>query len=526
MPDETTAEQRLQVGVIGLADSVVLRPQAHMPASSVNFDSSIPSFRWDEASFADRLDSEGEAKRDAAHGEPRDGANGCPFLTAVRSEAENVARAAGGELSRCHQAEIDGAAPRLYADAELRRERDEVLADMAQTCRSGINVTTPLVEAVTTARAEYTDFTVEHGLVGKAAQELNRQWVWWVVGGAFLELVLNAWTLGTAHKDGFAGVIPEMSMFTAINVIAGLVIAYGLRQKNHHAKFRGKRIVGWLWVVMALLLVPLVNFVFGHYRDALLDLKQSDILDYLERWVTLFPKALETAFSSEGWVPKSMQSVALIFGGVFMAGLVAYKRYQSDDPYPGFGKLSRKRNAAQVRYREAVQEITDEIKARADDGARVFSNIATGCAAAPALAAEIRIKFESWGNAYRNLVGDINIAGRKQLDSYRQTNRNLKVWPQSLDAAFDGFELDSDLAAPPQAPVLPELQEQDIGPLLERSNEIVSTARRRYQSEVFAPLSALDPNDQNHLQYANPVGKENEIGRVIDHMVQSADRLP
>ena len=61
-------------------------------------------------------------------------------------------------------------------------------------------------------------------------------------------VLLNAWTLGTAHPDGLLGVIPEMFVFTGVNIVAGFVIAYGWRRKNYHAEFRGKRIQGWICI--------------------------------------------------------------------------------------------------------------------------------------------------------------------------------------------------------------------------------------------------------------------------------------
>ena len=226
---------------------------------------------------------------------------------------------------------------------------------------------------------------------------------------------------------------------------------HGWRRKNYHAEFRGKRIQGWICIALALLLVPLANFVFGHYRDALVTLQQeiSSYTDYYERWAVLFRTALDAAFSSDEWVPKSMQTVALIFGGVFMAGLVAFKSYRADDPYPGFGKLSRKREKAQDRYVASVEEIKKRIKETVGDATARFSGIASESAAAPALAAEIRNRFELWASAYLTFMDVINTAGKAQLDKYRQTSRGLKRWPETLDAAFDDFAVNEESSAPP-----------------------------------------------------------------------------
>ena len=497
-----------------------------MPAESVIFDPTVPRFEWDGAVFDAELDAEGQARRDAAHGEPREGAVDCPFLAEVGSAAAKITQAARHELSSSYSAEIDNAVPRAHADADLRKEQDAALGDMEQICLNGIDATTPLKEAVNTTRAQYTDFTVEHGLVGETADDQDRWATWWIAGVAALEVGLNAWTLGTAHPSGLVGVLPEMFVFTAVNVFAGLVIAYGRRRKNHHPKFRARRLTGWLCVVTAVFLVPLANLVFGHYRDALVSLQREiadgDYQTFLESWAVLFRTALATAFSDE-WIPKSMQTVALIFGGMFMAGLVQYKRYRADDPYPGFGELSRKRQRAQELYMREVAAINRRVKGRADDAIAAFSETAAEVAMVPALAAEIRLKFESWGEAYRNLVAGLNDAARKLLEVYRRTNRRLKPWPATLDAAFDGFALDPDLADPPEPPAVPNGYDGDILPLREHCDKVVLLARSRYGSEVFAPLPAVDPNDKNHRQFADPVGKLGEIKREISGMLQPQD---
>ncbi len=495
-----------------------------MAVISVTFDSSGPRFDWDEKKLEDELDAKGQAQQDAALGAPRDGDEDCLFLTRVNEEAAKVARAAKAELSAHHQAELGNASHQLFADEELRKERDSALGDMAQYCQSGINHVAPFREAVNGVRVEYMNFTIEHGLVGNVAQPKDERAVRWIAGGALLELLLNAWTLGTAHPEGPVGVLPEMFVFMGFNVVAGLGFAHSWRRKNHHSKFRGRSASGWVFLVLLLFLIPVANFVFGHYRDALVSLQQEvvDLQNYIDRWAELFRTALANAFSEE-WVPRSMQTVALIFGGMFVAGVAAYKSYHADDPYPGFGKLSRKRIAAQSDYSNEVDKIVGKIKSRADDALGVFGNVASGSVAGPAEADRIRNKFNSWDAEYRSLAQEIVSAGRKQLEIYRDTNRNIKAWPATLDAAFDGFALNAELADPPLAPTILEVHVTAIEPLRQRCDEVIAEARARYQSEVFAPLSALDPNDPNHRRFDNPVAKAAEIKAHIDGMVRTPD---
>ena len=212
----------------------------------------------------------------------------------------------------------------------------------------------------------------------------------------------------------------------------------------------------------------------------------------MEEWASLFRTALATAFSDE-WVPQSMQTVLLVFGGMLVAVVAAYKQYHRDDPYPGFGDLSRKRDTAEKQYAEEIARIHSRIRARADEATREFARIEA--ASRPVVVADIRNKIEPWSAAYGDLVGTLNEAGREQLRMYRRTSGTIKSWPATLNDTFDRFALDPDVSNPPQAPELP-IRERDVGELRNHCTEIVLEGQMRY-SGTFPPLNALDASDDD-----------------------------
>ena len=373
----------------------------------------------------------------------------------------------------------------------MRNERDKALADMYQECRLGIDSAHPLKARVQEVRGEYREFTVHHGLVGKAAKARDK-WVFLVIlCFACIELIVNAWTLGTAHPSGVFGVLSEMILFTVFNVVVGLVIATGWQTRNYGARFRRKSLSGWFLVVFCVAIVALVNFVFGHYRDALVTLQNQiaggDYGTFLKAWASLFRTALATAFSDE-WIPQSMQTVVLIFGGMFMAVVAAYKKYHADDPYPGFGELSRRRDTAEQKYAEEIARIHNRIKTPADEATKELGRIES--ASSPVVVAERRSEIKSWTNAYRDLVSALNEAGGQQLRRYRRTNGAIKSWPVTLNDSFDRFALDLGISDPPEVPEFPD-GSRDVSQLRNHCNEIVLEGRVRY-SGVFQLLNALD----------------------------------
>ena len=486
-----------------------------MPSPRVQFDPGVPRFTWDEEAFARELDAESRAKADAANGEPPADTINCQFLMDVRTATRQVASDARTELEK-HRTTLNDSLRLPNADADFLREQDEALADMHQICLSGIDSAEPAKTRVNEVLNEYTSFAVEHGLAGRAAQARDTRAKWVIAAVACLELILNAWTLGTAHPSGFFGVLPEMILFTAFNILAGFVLSFALRTRNLHESFRSTRRSSWFLVALLILLIPVFNFVFGHYRDALVSLQSQiaagDYETYVTVWASLFRTALATAFSSE-WIPQSMQTVVLVFGGMFMSSLVAYKHYHADDPYPGFGALSRKRYEAQGQYQVAIAAISSRIESRATAASKAFASIEARVASAGA--AEARNRIESWNSAYRRLVEELKEAGDRQLRTYRRTNGAVKPWPSSLNGPFDAFAVDPEVADPPAPPDMPVLRGA-LSQLRRDCDRVLLEGRRRYSSEVFPPLPALDPKDVNHRAFADPLGKLEEIRRDLD----------
>ena len=466
-----------------------------MLSPHVQFDPSVPVFTWDEEAFATALDTENRAKADAAYGEPTADAVDCQFLADVRAATRQVVQAARTQLKDHFKVIVGNAGPPSNPAAEMRNERDKALADMYHECRSGSDSIHPLKARVKEVRREHREFTVYHGLVGKAAKGRDRWAVWVILGCACLELILNAWTLGTAHPSGVLGVLSEMVLFTLFNVVAGLMIAASWRRKNHHAKFRGKRLSGWIFAVIVGAAVLCFNFVFGHYRDALVTLQSQiaggDYETFVKAWASLFRTALATAFSDE-WIPRSMQTVVLIFGGMFMAVVAACKQYRADDPYPGLGDLSRKRDLAERKYAEESALVRDRIRTRGQEATKELDSIEME----PEVGDEFRRVIESWTAAYRDLVGALNESAGQQLRMYRRTNGDIKPWPTALDDSFDGFALDPEISNPPPGPEPPDRRKEDVSQLRRHCTEIVLEGQARC-SEVFQPLNALDALDDD-----------------------------
>ena len=488
-----------------------------MASAPMEFDPSGPTIRWDKEPLEKTLDATNRAQRDAVQGEPEPDADHCLFLDDVRQVAEDVAKRARREVEDHFKAIVEQCKAMAAAPGALIKARNDALAGMRRVVADGINVTSPLVERVKSANHEYRDFTMQHGLVSRAADPQNTRVRWIIAVSAAIELLINGWTLGTAHPSGFVGVASEILLFTGINVIFGLLAGTAMRGSNYRPRGSTRWIRAWMTVGLCVLCVLMFSFVFGHYRDALVGLQsriaEGDYESYIRLWATLFRTALATAFSPD-WVPQTMQTVVLIVAGWVISGIVAIEWYRSDDRYPGFGRIARKREQAHEAYARAVEGLNQRIHDLAETASQELTGIEGGALAAK----ELPNTAASCKAAYAALIAELNGFAKGQLDAYRVANAQLKSWPKGLDSAFDAPAISADVATSPQMPEGAAVDEADIkaiSALRLRCYHVVDHALREYGTKVFAPVPALHPKHPDHARFENPVRTVREIAESV-----------
>ena len=390
--------------------------------------------------------------------------------------------------------------------ANMQQERTSALADMTAAANDGINATNAFAQRAASAQREYTNFTIKHGLVGKAAEYKNTKIWWLILGSAMLEVLINGWTLGTAHPDGVVGVLPEVVLFTVINIVLGLMAGAAMRRTNHRPRRSFRCVRAWAGVTSCAILVLLVSFVFGHYRDALVGLQSSaggDYESYLNLWATLFQTALGTAFS-DNWIPQTMQTVVLIVAGWLISGFVAIEWYRSDDPYPGFGRTTRKKDRAEREYANMVASVKRNVDRLAVQAKAKFLALEAEVLAVAQLPNTVATCRET----YAELIQELNAFGKDQMEVYRVASSQHRPWPKALDKAFGEAPVSKNLATPPSIQgglAIKDANVKDVTDLRQRCDRAVNQAREQFSEDVFAPVPALNPQHEDHARFANPV---------------------
>jgi hypothetical protein len=160
-----------------------------------------------------------------------------------------------------------------------------------------------------------------------------------------LESGLNSVLLRQNDAMGLLGGIVAAAAIGALNVGVAAVVGRMIWPLVHH-RVVARRVLGWIGITLWLGLVGVWNLGAAHYRDA----KVSGIAN---------PEVAALQMMSGGL--DSIYSWALLIAGVVFALLAALAGYRMDDPYPGYGRVSRRHDERCQAYAEDVEAATDDL---------------------------------------------------------------------------------------------------------------------------------------------------------------------
>lgn len=168
----------------------------------------------------------------------------------------------------------------------------------------------------------------------------------------FVEAVLNSWLFAKGSEFGLLGGIFQALMISLVNAGA-LAFLFGylfLPETNHVDPRRRSR--GYLLAATLLFAAVLFNLAVGHYRGEMIAGSLQPARDALESFIAR-PADLG---DMEAWL--------LFFVGLGAFALSSYKFHTLEDPYPGYGHLDRRLQAATRTMNAAFERLREAARAR------------------------------------------------------------------------------------------------------------------------------------------------------------------
>ena len=228
----------------------------------------------------------------------------------------------------------------------------------------------PMLEEYRKQEAGLAAFKQSNQIGPRAADYSNRQEAWlWIAAIFVVECVVNAFVLQDVVPAGIAGALSMTLVITAVNVFFGaLFIGEGWRGKN--SIHRNARALGYVQVVFFSLLLIAFNILVGHGRDAMQRL-EAELRGggTIEAFTSVGINAWEQ-FLSDPFGFESFTAPLLMVAGFLSFAVASWKGYESDDVYPGYGRISRRTELARTDYLDQREERTEDLKKIHADAAR------------------------------------------------------------------------------------------------------------------------------------------------------------
>lgn len=305
---------------------------------------------------------------------------------------------------------------------------------------------------------EFAVFREENKRIGPArypdrkAKVYNVGWIFLIM---LIEILFNAWVLGDAHPRGSVGVFVEILMFGVANVGAAFLLGcYVWRYFYHVDKI--KRTIAAVLALPIIAVILFLNFLLAHYRDAISELAKDDIgasqtLEWMQR---LGQHALGT-LAENPFVMNDVKSYLLLIVGVIAAILAARKSFELDDPYPGYGKISREQKELDKNFNDewafAFKDMSDLIE---DYSNQINSQLSLVESYELALNARERDKkqlfdkYNNWRIAIESVGGSLYAFYREENMKAREDQREPKCFSSINFVLSDDTKVNLDTPEP------------------------------------------------------------------------------
>jgi hypothetical protein len=162
-----------------------------------------------------------------------------------------------------------------------------------------------------------------------------------------LEAALNAFFLSKASEFGLAGGFAIAIGISLLNLLVAFFMSKCLRY-FHHVEPK-KNIIGTFVALLLTLSVGAISLFIGHYRSAL----DGDVGSASIQAVTNMNESLFGISTFDSWILVCITFAIFLF--------VTFKCYKSDDPYPGYGEISKKAKNAVDKYSRSKTKADDLI---------------------------------------------------------------------------------------------------------------------------------------------------------------------
>jgi hypothetical protein len=236
--------------------------------------------------------------------------------------------------------------------SSIGAQASRAISDFKKDVANRLNDLSNSRDAIASSYEELRDFRAENGLRRPAHAAPPSITTYGTIAVAWLaETAMNAFLLRLNDSMGYLGGIVAAAVVGAINVLVAAFIGRYVWPYVNSRNLTAK-ILAWAGGIVWIAVAVAWNLGAAHYRDA----KALGLPNPEQQALDMFGMGLSSIYS---W--------GLLFAGLIFAASAAMAAFRADDPFPGYGAVSRRHVSRCEDYAVEVQRATDDLADIRDD---------------------------------------------------------------------------------------------------------------------------------------------------------------
>jgi hypothetical protein len=268
-------------------------------------------------------------------------------------------------------------------------------------------------EGVVNIKKSFENFKSQYGLKGDATYPENRfLYISVVLFLVVLETIFNGRFLARGDEGGLLGGVTFAFGFSAINAVLGFLLGYYTLRLCVHPN-KTIKIPCIIFSILIQLCMLGVNLLLSWLRTMIATLGNGAVLT----------EAMKEIEWRDLFISLSNPESLLLFGaGILCCTIITIDFWMMDDPFPGFGRISREYKAKIETYADMQSAILDELEEIQAQNHRVLDEVLNKVGAISAESETITDSLSRWQRLYTAHLDYLEEAGKQLLSYYRSAN--------------------------------------------------------------------------------------------------------
>lgn len=331
-----------------------------------------------------------------------------------RRAIDRVTRSLEAYSARLRAFEFEQA--RIEIIAAINEAKANFLAEVHQGANELYQKRRTMIDATKDAE----NFKHRHRLQRQAHHPDSRFWIWGVlVGLFFVEAVLNSMLFAGGLPGGFLEGFSIAIIIAFINVIVGFAIGlYVVRFLLYQNLII--QLLAAVGLALDLAFNSFINLVVARFRTALgnNDPEAALISAFGVPPLEVFQRLTEIV---------GFQSYILIVVGILFHIIAMFDGFKFDDPYPFYGKYSRKREEAETDYTETKEQLINSLTNQRDKAIDEMENTSRSLSTSRKLAAQISENRHQTQQRFETYLDNLEQIANQLLALYREANSDQRT---------------------------------------------------------------------------------------------------